>query len=220
MMWHTFMHDLFYVFIEQTSNSFFNLRNNSNLPLKYPQVQWELCIGGRCSHSQAKFHWLFFFSFLFCFRTWFHWGWGVKLSPKIWDCSWYDTSRRLIAPDIFIDFYELKYLWICHFSVFLLFFFLPFSFIFCAHFSLPKIYSFSKYLAFTLPELCVVRMQTWIFVGHFILLFLASLSMIVLPVQESSSTSFCLFPITSKSPEWRKKILAQSIQFRQLSSQF
>lgn len=78
------------------------------------------------------------------------------------------------------------------------FFFLPFSFIFCAHFSLTKIYSFSKYLAFTLPELCVVRMQTWIFIGYFILLFLASLSMIILPVQESSSTSFCMFPITSK----------------------
>lgn len=108
----------FCVFMVANSNSFFNLKRNLYLPLKYPQVHWELCFWGKCSHSQAKFHWLFF---LFCFRTWFHWGWGVKLSPKIWDCSWYDTSRRLTAPDIFIDFYELKYLWICHFSVFCFF---------------------------------------------------------------------------------------------------
>lgn len=46
-------------------------------------------------HFKSKFHWLSFFSFFCCccFRTWFHWGWGVKLSPDIWHCSWYDTSR-------------------------------------------------------------------------------------------------------------------------------
>lgn len=82
MMWHTFMHDLFYVFIEQTSNSFFNLRNNSNLPLKYPQVQWELCIGGRCSHSQAKFHWLFFLFFSFLFQDLISLGLRGQIIPE------------------------------------------------------------------------------------------------------------------------------------------
>lgn len=67
---------------------------------KYPQVHWELYNGASILIHKQNFIGCFCFVF-FCFRTWFHWGWGVKLSPKIWDCSWYDTSRRLTAPDIF-----------------------------------------------------------------------------------------------------------------------
>lgn len=62
------------------------------------------------------------FCVFFCFRTWFHWGWGVKLSPKIWHCSWYETSRCINYPGYlyFIAFLKknkLKYLWICSSSL-------------------------------------------------------------------------------------------------------
>lgn len=57
---------------------------------------------------------------------------------------------------MFIDFYELKYLWICHFSVFLPFF--PFSAFFfhtlCLFFLLKNFWSFSEYLTFTLTAFC------------------------------------------------------------------
>lgn len=148
MMWHTFMHDLFYVFIEQTSNFFFNLRNNSNLLLKYPQVQWGLCIGGRCSHSQAKFHWLFFLFFSFLFQDLISLGLRGQIIPE--------NLRLLLVWYIQVPNcpgYFYRFLWI-EISVDMLFsrlsaFFLSTFFIFCAHFSLPKLYSFSKYLAFT-----------------------------------------------------------------------
>lgn len=156
MMWHTFMHDLFYVFIEQTSNSFFNLRNNSNLPLKYPQVQWELCIGGRCSHSQAKFHWLFFFSFLF--QDLISLGLRGQIIPEnlrlllVWyiqapNCPGY--FYRFLWTEISVDMS-----FFCLSAFFLSAFFFHFL---CPLFPPQNIFV-SLIFAFTLPELCPVRM--------------------------------------------------------------
>lgn len=61
---------------------FLILREIQIYPLKYPQVQWELCIGGRRSHLQAKFTGGFFLFICFLFQDLISLGLRGQIIPE------------------------------------------------------------------------------------------------------------------------------------------